>query len=63
MKLQVWVLQNLEGETKILTGGNMETKFGAETEGKAIQRLPHFQDPSHIQPQTQTILWMPRSSC
>ena len=25
---------------KILKGGNMETKCGAETEGKAIQRLP-----------------------
>jgi hypothetical protein len=27
---------------KILTGGNMETKCGAETEGKAIQRLPYL---------------------
>jgi hypothetical protein len=27
---------------KILTGGNIETKCGAETEGKAIQRLPHL---------------------
>jgi hypothetical protein len=27
---------------KILTGGNMETKCGAETEGKAIQRLLHL---------------------
>ena len=27
---------------KILTGGNMETKYGAETEGKAIQRLSHL---------------------
>jgi hypothetical protein len=27
---------------KILRGGNMETKCGAETEGKAIQRLPHL---------------------
>jgi hypothetical protein len=27
---------------KILTGGNMETKFGAEPEGKAIQRLPNL---------------------
>ena len=27
---------------KILTEGNMETKCGAETEGKAIQRLPHL---------------------
>ena len=27
---------------KILTGGNMKTKCGVETEGKAIQRLPHL---------------------
>jgi hypothetical protein len=27
---------------KILTEGNMETRCGAETEGKAIQRLPHL---------------------
>jgi hypothetical protein len=29
--------------SKILTGENIETKNGAETEGKAIQRLPHIQ--------------------
>jgi len=38
-----------EGGTKILTGGNMKTKCGAETEGKANQRLPLLGDPSHIQ--------------
>jgi hypothetical protein len=27
---------------KMLTGGNKGTKCGAESEGKAIQRLPHF---------------------
>jgi hypothetical protein len=27
---------------KILTGRNMETKYAAETEEKAIQRLPHL---------------------
>jgi hypothetical protein len=27
---------------KIHTGGNMETKFEAKTEGKVIQRLPHL---------------------
>ena len=27
---------------KILTGANTETKCGTETEGKAIQRLPHM---------------------
>jgi hypothetical protein len=28
---------------KILTGANTETKCGAETVGKAIQRLPHLE--------------------
>jgi hypothetical protein len=28
---------------KILMGGNTETKCGAETEGKNIQRLPHLE--------------------
>jgi hypothetical protein len=28
---------------KILTGANTETKCGAETEGKAIQRLPYLE--------------------
>jgi hypothetical protein len=27
---------------KMLKGGNMETKCGTETEGKAIQRLHHL---------------------
>jgi hypothetical protein len=27
---------------KILMGANTETKCGAETEGKTIQRLPHL---------------------
>jgi hypothetical protein len=27
---------------KTFTGRNMETKCGAETEGKAIRRLPHL---------------------
>jgi hypothetical protein len=35
---------------KILMVGNMETKCGAETEGKVNQRLPHQRlSPSHIQ--------------
>ena len=33
---------------KIPMGGDTETKCGAETEGKAIQRLPHLE----IHPQT-----------
>ena len=28
---------------KIPMGGDRETKYGAETEGKAIQRLPYLQ--------------------
>jgi hypothetical protein len=30
--------------------GAIETKFGAETEGMTIQRLPHLGNPSHKQP-------------
>jgi hypothetical protein len=43
---------------KILTGGNMETKCGAETEGKAIQRLPHLGIHPIYSHQIGTILWM-----
>jgi hypothetical protein len=32
----------LTRRNKILMGGDTETKCGAETEGKAIQRLPHM---------------------
>jgi len=32
----------LKAGTKIFIGGNMEAKFGAETEGTAIQNLPHM---------------------
>jgi hypothetical protein len=34
---------------KILMEANVEKKCGAETEGKAIQRLPHLGIHSHIQ--------------
>jgi hypothetical protein len=40
----------LRKENKIPMGGVTETKCGAETEGKTIQRLPHLGiHPSHIQ--------------
>jgi len=40
---KVWMLQTfLKGGTKIFIGGDMKTKFGAETEGMAIQSLPHL---------------------
>jgi hypothetical protein len=43
---------------KILMGTNMETKCGAETEGKVIQRLPHLGiHPIHNH-QMQTLLWI-----
>jgi len=32
----------LKGGTKIFIGGDIEAKFGAETEGAAIQSLPHM---------------------
>jgi hypothetical protein len=42
---------------KTLTGGDTETKCGAETEGKAIQETAPPGDPSHIQtPNTDTIV-------
>jgi hypothetical protein len=47
---------------KILTGANLETKCGAETEGKAIQRLPHLRSHPIYKHQTQTLLLMPRSA-
>jgi len=48
---------------KLLTGGNMDIKCGAETKGKAIQRLPHLGIHPIYSHQTQTLLWMPRSVC
>jgi hypothetical protein len=49
------MLQFLKGGDKILIGGNMETKCGAETEGKAIQRLPHLGIYPIYSHQTQTL--------
>jgi hypothetical protein len=48
---------------KILTRGNMETKCGAETEGKVIQRLTHLGIHPIYSHQTWTLLWMPGSAC
>jgi hypothetical protein len=44
----------LRRRNKILMGGNLETKCGAETEGKAIQRLPHLGLHPMYRYQTQT---------
>ena len=57
------VLVLLRRGNKILTGGNTETKCGAGTEGKAIQRLPHLGIHPIYSHQTQTVLWMPISGC
>jgi hypothetical protein len=44
----------------LLSKGNAGTKSGAETEGKAIQRLPHLGIQPICRNQTQTLLLMPR---
>jgi hypothetical protein len=44
-------------------GGDTETKFGVETEGKAIQWLSHLMIHPIYSYQTQTLLWMPISAC
>ena len=48
---------------KILTEENIETKCGAEIEGKAIQRLSHLRIHPIYSHQTLIILWMPGSAC
>jgi hypothetical protein len=46
----MWMLQCFfRRGNKIVTGQNMETKFGAETEGKAIHPTVPPGDLSHIQ--------------
>jgi hypothetical protein len=48
---------------KIPMGGVTETKFEADTEGKAIQRLPHLGIHPIYNYQTQTLLQMPTKAC
>jgi hypothetical protein len=43
--------------------GVTETKFGAETEGWTIQRLPHPGIHPIVSHQTQTLLHMPARCC
>jgi hypothetical protein len=52
----VGALVLLRTGNKILMGANMKTKYGAVTEGKAIQRLPHLGFHSVHRHQTQTLL-------
>jgi hypothetical protein len=44
---------------KIPMEGVTETKFGPETEGRTIQRLPHPEIHPIISHKTQTLLQMP----
>jgi hypothetical protein len=43
--------------------GVAETKYGAETEGMTIQRLPHLGIYPIYNHQNQTLLWMPTRAC
>jgi len=69
MKLKKLEDQSVDGsvllrrESKIFTRGNTEMKCGAETEGKAIQRLPQLGIPPICSHQTQSLLLMPRNAC
>jgi hypothetical protein len=49
----------LRRENKISMEGVTETKCGAKTKGKTIQRLPHLRIHPINNHQTQTQLWMP----
>jgi hypothetical protein len=51
----------LRRQNKITMGGDTETKYGAKTEGRTIQRLPHLEIHPIYSHQTQTLLWMPTS--
>jgi hypothetical protein len=59
-KQSVYASVLLRKENKILTGGKMDTRCGAESERKAIQRLPHLGIHPIYNHQTQTQLWMPK---
>jgi hypothetical protein len=48
---------------KIPTEGITETKFGAETEERTIQRLPRLEIHPIYNYQTQTLLHMPERFC
>jgi hypothetical protein len=43
--------------------GVTETKFGAETEGRTIQKLPHLRIHPINHHHTQTLLQMPTRAC
>jgi hypothetical protein len=53
----------LRGGDKIPMGGDTETKYGTETKGKTIQKLPQLEIHSIYTYQTQTLCWVPKSAC
>jgi hypothetical protein len=53
----------LRRENKIPMEGLKETQCRTETEGKAIQRLPHLGIHPINNHQTQILLWMPTRAC
>ena len=48
---------------KIFKEGNMETKFGSETIGKATQRVPYLGIYPTYRYHNQMLQQMPRSTC
>ena len=59
--VDTWPLLRIENKTPM--EGVTETKFGAETEGRTIQRLPHPEIHPINNHQTQTLLHMPARFC
>jgi hypothetical protein len=59
--VDTWLL--LRRGNKIPMEGITETKFGAETEGMTIQKLPHRGIHPINNHQTQTLLQIPTSAC
>ena len=60
---RVDILSLLRRGNKIPIEGVTETKFGADTEGWTIQRLPHLGIHPIISQQTQALLHMPARFC
>jgi hypothetical protein len=59
----VGALVLLRRGNKIPMRADIETKCGVETEEKAMQRLPHLGIHPIYSYQTQTLLWIPTSTC
>jgi hypothetical protein len=60
---RVGTLPLLRIEIKTPREGVRETKFGAETKGRTMQRLPHPGIQTIISHQMQTLLHMPGRFC